>query len=118
VDGTRVEQYAEVPFYKHQTRVAMRNIGRIDPTDLLDAVAEGAYGGLAKALFEMTPEQVIDEVATAGLRGRGGAGFNTARKWRSARRAEGERKFVLCNGDEGDPGAFKDRSIMEGTRTR
>ncbi len=114
VDGERVEQYAEVPFYKHQVRVAMRNIGRIDPTDILDAVAEGAYEGLAKALFELTPEQVLDEVATSGQRGRGGAGFNTARKWRSCRNAPGERRFVLCNGDEGDPGAFKDRSIMEG----
>ena len=112
--GERIEQYAEVPFYAHQTRVAMRNIGRIDPTDILDAIAEGAYSGLAKALFEMTPDQVLDEVATSGQRGRGGAGFNTARKWRSCKKARGERKFVLCNGDEGDPGAFKDRSIMEG----
>jgi len=114
VDGERVSEYAEIPFYKHQTRVAMRNIGRIDPTDILDAIAEGAYAGLAKALFEMTPEQVVDEVETSGLRGRGGAGFKTARKWRSCIKAEGDRRFVLCNGDEGDPGAFKDRSIMEG----
>ena len=110
----RVERYAEVPFYANQTRIAMRNIGRIDPTDLADAVAHGAYGGLARALFELSPEQVIAEVEKAGLRGRGGAGFATARKWRACRKAEGERKFVLCNGDEGDPGAFKDRSIMEG----
>jgi len=114
VDGERIAQYDEIPFYKHQTRVAMRNIGRIDPTDLLDAIAHGAYAGLAKALFEMTPEQVLDEVETSGQRGRGGAGFRTARKWRSCRSAPGERRFVLCNGDEGDPGAFKDRSIMEG----
>jgi NADH:ubiquinone oxidoreductase subunit F (NADH-binding)/Pyruvate/2-oxoacid:ferredoxin oxidoreductase delta subunit len=92
----------------------MRNIGRIDPLDILDAFAEGAYSGLAKALFEMGPDDVIDEVATSGQRGRGGAGFNTARKWRSCKRAPGDRRFVLCNGDEGDPGAFKDRSIMEG----
>ena len=110
----RVERYAEVPFYANQTRIAMRNIGRIDPTDLADAVAHGAYDGLARALFELSPEQVIAEVEKAGLRGRGGAGFATARKWRACRKAEGERKFVLCNGDEGDPGAFKDRSIMEG----
>ena len=113
-DGARIEQYAEIPFYRHQERVAMRNIGRVDPTDLMDCLAEGGYAGLAKALFEMSPEQVIDEVATAGQRGRGGAGFPTARKWRACRKAEGERRFVLCNGDEGDPGAFKDRSIMEG----
>jgi NADH-quinone oxidoreductase subunit F len=114
VSGERIEQYAEVPFYKHQTRVAMRNIGRIDPTDILDAIAAGAYAGLAKALFEMSPDEVIDEVAAAGQRGRGGAGFSTARKWRACKAAPGERRFVLCNGDEGDPGAFKDRSIMEG----
>ncbi len=114
VDGQRIEQYEEIPFYKHQVRVAMRNIGRIDPVDILDAIAEGAYGGLAKALYEMAPDDVIEQVAVSGQRGRGGAGFNTARKWRSCRRAPGERRFVLCNGDEGDPGAFKDRSIMEG----
>ena len=110
----RVERYAEVPFYANQTRIAMRNIGRIDPTDLGDAVAHGGWAGLARALFELTPEQVIAEIEKAGLRGRGGAGFATARKWRACRKAAGERKFVLCNGDEGDPGAFKDRSIMEG----
>jgi NADH-quinone oxidoreductase subunit F len=114
VSGDRIEQYDEIPFYKNQVRVAMRNIGRIDPTSILDAIAEGAYAGLATALFEMTPDEVIDEVATSGQRGRGGAGFNTARKWRSCKEAEGDRRFVLCNGDEGDPGAFKDRSIMEG----
>jgi NADH-quinone oxidoreductase subunit F len=114
ISGERVEQYEEVPFYKHQVRVAMRNIGRIDPTDILDAIAHGAYSGVAKALFEMTPDEVIGEVAASGQRGRGGAGFNTARKWQSCKDAPGERRFILCNGDEGDPGAFKDRSIMEG----
>jgi NADH-quinone oxidoreductase subunit F len=114
VSGERVEQYEEVPFYKHQVRVAMRNIGRIDPTDILDAIAHGAYAGAARALFELTPGEVIKEVAVSGQRGRGGAGFNTARKWQSCKDAPGDRRFVLCNGDEGDPGAFKDRSIMEG----
>ncbi len=113
-DKSRIEQYSEIPFYKNQQRIAMRNIGRIDPTDILDAIAEGAYAGLAKGLFDLTPDEVIDEVEASGLRGRGGAGFNTARKWRSCKTAEGDRRFVLCNGDEGDPGAFKDRSIMEG----
>lgn len=113
VSGQRIQHYQEVPFYKHQTRVAMRRIGQIDPTNLDDAIAHGAYGGLVKALA-MTPEGVLAEVETSGLRGRGGAGFATARKWRSCRKARGERKFILCNGDEGDPGAFKDRSIMEG----
>ena len=83
-------------------------------TDILDAIAQGAYSGVAKALFEMTPDEVIGEVATSGQRGRGGAGFNTARKWQACKDAPGEKCYVLCNGDEGDPGAFKDRSIMEG----
>jgi NADH-quinone oxidoreductase subunit F len=113
-DKKRVERYGDVPFYAHQTRIAMRNIGKIDPTDLLDAVAHGAYAGMVRALLDLSPEQVIAEVEKSGLRGRGGAGFATARKWKACRAAEGERKFVLCNGDEGDPGAFKDRSIMEG----
>jgi NADP-reducing hydrogenase subunit HndC len=110
----RVEKYQEVPFYANQTRIAMRRIGSIDPADITDAIAHGAYTGLVDALTGMTPEDVIAEVEASGLRGRGGAGFATARKWRACRKAEGERKFVLCNGDEGDPGAFKDRSIMEG----
>ncbi|MEW5764986.1 MAG: NADH-ubiquinone oxidoreductase-F iron-sulfur binding region domain-containing protein [Acidobacteriota bacterium] len=109
-----VEKYGDVPFYKNQTRVAMRNIGKVDPADLDDALAHGAYAGLVQALFDLTPEKVIEEIERSGLRGRGGAGFQTARKWKAARKAKGERKFVLCNGDEGDPGAFKDRSIMEG----
>jgi len=109
-----VEKYDEVPFYKNQTRVAMRNIGKVDPADIRDALAHGAYRGLVRALFDLSPEEVIAEVEKAGLRGRGGAGFPTARKWKAARKAPGEPKFVLCNGDEGDPGAFKDRSIMEG----
>ena len=114
VSNQRIEKYEEVPFYKNQVRVAMRNIGRIDPTSILDAIAEGAYSGLAKALFDNTPDEVIEEVAISGQRGRGGAGFSTARKWKSCKTAPGDRRFVLCNGDEGDPGAFKDRSIMEG----
>ncbi|MCI4397577.1 MAG: NADH-quinone oxidoreductase subunit NuoF, partial [Acidobacteria bacterium] len=113
-DGQRVEKYEEIPFYKHQNRVAMRNIGRVDPTNIEDSLAHGAYQGLARALFDLTPEKAIAEVEASGLRGRGGAGFVTARKWKAARKAKGERKFILCNGDEGDPGAFKDRSIMEG----
>ena len=113
-DSKRVEHYGDVPFYANQTRVAMRNIGKIDPTDIADAIGHDAYAGLVKVMFEMTPERVIGEIERSGLRGRGGAGFVTARKWRACRNAEGEHKFVVCNGDEGDPGAFKDRSIMEG----
>ncbi|MBM4398239.1 MAG: 4Fe-4S binding protein [Deltaproteobacteria bacterium] len=109
-----VPRYEDIPFYRNQTRVAMRNIGRVDPADIDDALANGAYAGMARALLDLTPAAVIDEVERAGLRGRGGAGFSTARKWRATARARGDRKFVLCNGDEGDPGAFKDRSILEG----
>ena len=114
VSGKRIAHTRDIPFYAGQTRVALRNIGQIDPTDLADAVAHGAYAGLARVLGAMTPEEVIAEIERAGLRGRGGAGFPTARKWRAARAADGDRKYVLCNGDEGDPGAFKDRSLMEG----
>jgi NADH:ubiquinone oxidoreductase subunit F (NADH-binding)/(2Fe-2S) ferredoxin/Pyruvate/2-oxoacid:ferredoxin oxidoreductase delta subunit len=110
----KIPKAGEIPFYANQTRVGLRNIGRVDPGDIVDALAHGTYGGLAKALFDLTPEQVIDEIEASGLRGRGGAGFPTGRKWRACRSAGGERKFVLCNGDEGDPGAFKDRALMEG----
>ena len=112
--GERIEDWRKIPFYANQTRVAMRNLGRIDPHDLDEAIAHGAYSALAKALEGMTDEDVLREVEVSGLRGRGGAGFKTGRKWRSCKQAEGERKFVICNGDEGDPGAFKDGSIMEG----
>jgi len=113
-DKQPIQSPEDVPFYKHQTRVAMRNMGRVDPEELDDALAHDCYQGVRRALFELNPEQVVDEIERSGLRGRGGAGFATACKWRAARKAAGERKFVLCNGDEGDPGAFKDRGIMEG----
>jgi len=114
VSGGRIEKQSDIPFYARQTRVAMRNIGRIDPLSIEDAIGDGAYEGLARAVLDCTPEEVIAQIELSGLRGRGGAGFPTARKWRACREAKGDRKFVLCNGDEGDPGAFKDRSIMEG----
>ncbi len=104
----------EIPFYKSQQRIVLLNNGIIDPTNIEDYIAVGGYGALSKALFSMSPDEIIDEVDKAGLRGRGGGGFNTARKWRSCRNAEGTPKYVICNGDEGDPGAFMDRSIMEG----
>jgi (2Fe-2S) ferredoxin len=91
----KVELYGEVPFYAHQTRIAMRNIGKIDPTDILDAIAHGAYAGLVKALA-MTPEEVIAEVGRAGLRGRGGAGFPTSMKWELARKSPGMTKYMIC----------------------
>lgn len=104
----------EIPFYKSQKRIVLAGNGAIDPTDIKDYILEGGYSALVKVLTSMDPEEVIAEVGRAGLRGRGGGGFRTARKWRSCRAAEGSTKYVICNGDEGDPGAFMDRSIMEG----
>ncbi|MDT8301549.1 MAG: NADH-ubiquinone oxidoreductase-F iron-sulfur binding region domain-containing protein [Sedimentisphaerales bacterium] len=104
----------EIPFYKVQHRIVLAGNGRIDPTKISDYIADGGYKAIAKVLSSMTPEEVIEEIEVAGLRGRGGGGFPTARKWRSCRNAPGRPKFVICNGDEGDPGAFMDRSIMEG----
>ena len=112
--GERVGHEDEVPFYKKQHRLLLGNNSRIDPTSIDDYLAVGGYAALAKALSGMNPEAVIDEVKQAGLRGRGGGGFAAARKWESCRKAEGEIKYVICNCDEGDPGAFMDRSLMEG----
>jgi len=116
-NGTQYKTAAEIPFYKMQQKIAMRNLGIIDPLDFEDVVAAGAYQAAAKALTEMTPEEVIAEVERSGLRGRGGAGFPTGRKWRTAANALARRPgpaYIVCNGDEGDPGAFMDRAIMEG----
>lgn len=110
----KILRYHEIPFYKHQLRIALRNNGRIDPTNIKDYLAAEGYAALAKALTTMTPEQIITEVEKSGLRGRGGGGFPTGRKWRSCRQAPGKIHYLVCNGDEGDPGAFMDRSIMEG----
>jgi len=106
--------YPEVPFYKHQERLILGLNGYIDPANIDDYIASGGYSGLAKVLSERTPEEVIELITASGLRGRGGGGFLTGRKWQTCRKAEGERRFVICNADEGDPGAFMDRSIMEG----
>ncbi len=105
--------YHEIPFYSKQTRWAMRNVGRISPTEIGQYIARDGYKALEKVLSGMTPEDVISEVEKAGLRGRGGGGFDAGRKWRSCRKAKGDVKYLICNGDEGDPGAFMDRSIME-----
>ncbi|MBM4355801.1 MAG: NADH-quinone oxidoreductase subunit F, partial [Deltaproteobacteria bacterium] len=105
--------YHEVPFYSKQTRWAMRNVGRIAPTEIGQYVARDGYKALEKVLSGMSPEDVISQVEKARLRGRGGGGFDAGRKWRSCRKAAGDVKYVICNGDEGDPGAFMDRSIME-----
>ena len=106
--------YAEHPFYSKQIRIALRNCGVIDPESITDYFAKDGYQGLAKVLFEMDSEDVIDEMKDSGLRGRGGAGFLTGVKWEFCMRARGYPKYVICNADEGDPGAFMDRSILEG----
>ncbi len=109
-----IELMDSLPFYKKQLRIALRNNGSIDPLNIYHYIYAGGYGALAKALSEMTPDQVLDEVDKANLRGRGGAGFPAGRKWRHSKNSPGDIKFVIANGDEGDPGAFMDRSIMEG----
>jgi len=113
--GRRIAHDHKLPFYARQQRSVFRLNGILDPIDLADYVARDGYAAAAKALGEMTPEQVIDEVREAGLRGRGGAGFATGVKWGFCRNAPGERKYLICNADEGDPGAFMDRSLLEGT---
>ncbi len=110
----RVPHYGDLPFYHKQQRVVLKNCGYINPEVIEEYIGRDGYAALAKALGEMTPEQVIEEVKKAGLRGRGGAGFPTGVKWGFCRNAQGEPKYIICNGDEGDPGAFMDRSIMEG----
>ncbi len=108
------ELMESLPFYKKQLRIALRNNGRIDPRNIYHYIAVGGYSALEKALSSMTPDEVLDEVDRANLRGRGGAGFPAGKKWRHTKKAPGDIKFVVANGDEGDPGAFMDRSIMEG----
>ena len=110
----KIDTSDEISFYKLQQRVALRNCGLINPEKIEEYIASGGYQSLAKILHQMTPEQVIDEIKKSGLRGRGGAGFSTGKKWEFARGYTNDEKFVICNADEGDPGAFMDRSIMEG----
>jgi NADH:ubiquinone oxidoreductase subunit F (NADH-binding)/NAD-dependent dihydropyrimidine dehydrogenase PreA subunit/(2Fe-2S) ferredoxin len=112
MDGTH--HYHQIPFYSKQLKIALRNCGFINPDSIEEYVARGGYFSLCKALFDMKPEAIIEEVKRSGLRGRGGAGFPTGNKWESCRRAKGDKKFVLCNADEGDPGAYMDRSVLEG----
>lgn len=104
---------AEIPFYSAQTKVVLKLNGYIDPENIEDYIANGGYESLYKAL-QMDPDEVVDTIDKSGLRGRGGGGFRTGRKWRSCRDASGSPKYIVANGDEGDPGAFMDRSIMEG----
>ncbi len=109
-----VPHHTDIPFYRSQDRTILRHCGSIDPEDIQDYLVTGGYQALQRAVLEMTPEEVISEVKRSGLRGLGGAGFPTGRKWESCRSAPGEIKYVICNADEGDPGAFQDRSVMEG----
>jgi len=104
----------EISFFQQQQKIVLRNCGVIDPTNIEEYIARDGYQALAKALTEMTPEEVTDTVKKSGLRGRGGAGFLTGLKWEFTRKAPGDKKYVLCNADEGDPGAFMDRSVLEG----
>ncbi len=103
----------DIPFYSRQELIVLKNRGALDPEKIDEYIARDGYLGAGKALLEMTPEEIIAELKTSGLRGRGGAGFPTGLKWEFARRSEGEVKYVLCNADEGDPGAFMDRSVLE-----
>lgn len=112
--GKKAVHMAEVPFYKHQTRLLIGDNTRIDPMRIDDYIARGGYSALAKALFQMTPEQVLGEVKKSNLRGRGGGGFPAGQKWETARNAPSDQKFVIVNGHEGEPGAFMDRALFTG----
>jgi NADH-quinone oxidoreductase subunit F len=109
-----IPTYEELPFYNKQVRIALKNCGIIDPESIEEYLASGGYRGLEKALFQMSPQDVIQEIKESGLRGRGGAGFLTGLKWEFCMKASGSPKYVICNADEGDPGAFMDRSVLEG----
>lgn len=112
--GEPVLTQDKIPFYQKQTRVALEHCGRINPDDIYDYLAHDGYQAIEKVLFEMSPGDVIEDVLASGLRGRGGGGFPTGKKWQFARNTSSDKKYIICNGDEGDPGAFMDRSIMEG----
>lgn len=112
--GNRISKQDDINFYKKQHRIALRNCGLINPEIIEETIAVRGYQALAKVLFEMTPDEVIQEVLDSGLRGRGGAGFPTGQKWRLAKASVSDKKYIICNADEGDPGAFMDRSILEG----
>ena len=116
LDHQKVQKHEDMAFYKKQLRIALRNCGHINPEDITEYIANDGYLALAKCLEEMTPQEVIEEMKKSGLRGRGGAGFPTGVKWESASKnpAVNGKKFIVCNADEGDPGAFMDRSLLEG----
>ncbi len=109
-----IPHYSQTPFYSKQNKITLRNCGYINPDSIEEYIGHDGYFALAKALKEMTPEQVLEEVKISGLRGRGGGGFPTGMKWGFCRQSPGAKKYVICNADEGDPGAFMDRSLLEG----
>ncbi|UCG56771.1 MAG: FAD-dependent oxidoreductase [Phycisphaerales bacterium] len=113
-DGEVLPNISDIPFYNEQNKMVLANCGRINPKDIADAIARGGYEAAAKALCDMSPQQIIEQVTEAGLRGRGGGGFPTGTKWRFCREEPGDEKYLICNADEGDPGAFMDRAIKEG----
>lgn len=114
VTEEQVPSYKDIAFYKKQQRVALRNCGHINPENIQEYIARDGYEALAKVLTAMTPQEVIEEMKKSGLRGRGGGGFPTGLKWEFASKSPGPKKYIICNADEGDPGAFMDRSVLEG----
>ena len=114
IDGTIVNRLDDLNFYKKQKRIALKNCGVINPEDIDEYIAFDGYLALEKVLSDMKPEEIIETIKNSGLRGRGGAGFPTGKKWELTRASDGKQKYVVCNADEGDPGAFMDRSILEG----
>lgn len=113
-DGIKYPEQEEIPFYKHQTRIVLEDCGQIDSESIKEYIAYGGYSSLEKVMFSMTRDEVIKTITDSNLRGRGGAGFPAGRKWSQVKSQKSPVKYVVCNGDEGDPGAFMDRSIMEG----
>jgi NADH-quinone oxidoreductase subunit F len=113
-DGKATPHIKDIGFYKKQTRLVLENCGRIDPRRIEDAIERGGYSAAVKAISQKKPQQIIDEVIESGLRGRGGAGFPTGVKWNFCRKSPGKEKYLICNADEGDPGAFMDRALLEG----
>lgn len=114
MDGVKYKAQEDIPFYAKQTRLVLKNCGHIDAEHITEYLAVGGYKALEKALFEMKPEEVVDEILESNLRGRGGGGFQAGYKWKQVARQKETERYVVCNGDEGDPGAFMDRSVMEG----
>lgn len=114
MEGNAYEKQEDIPFYKQQTRLALEHCGHINAESIKEYIATGGYMALTKALFDMKPEEIVDEISKSCLRGRGGGGFPTGRKWAQVLAQKEPVKYVVCNGDEGDPGAFMDRSMMEG----